>query len=178
MKVKNIGLHLFQNMNLTEQQLKFVQTWGTLGTNWGINKTMAQLHALLMISEDALSTEEMMETLKISRGNTNMNVRALVEWGLANKEMIAGDRRDFYSAKKDIWVVARQIAHQRRKRELEPVIAALVELKRDTPQDAEHKQLINRVNDIEDFAIKIDRMLEKFEKSDENWFYKVLLKLV
>ncbi len=165
-------------MTLNEQQQKFVHTWGTLGTNWGINKTMAQLHALLMISEKPMSTEQMMETLQISRGNTNMNVRALVEWGLASKEMISGDRRDFYSAKKDIWVVARQIAKQRRKRELEPVIAALVELKGETEKSKENEELLNRVNDIEDFAIKVDTMLEKFEKSDENWFYKVLLKLV
>ena len=165
-------------MKLNEQQQKFVHTWGTLGTNWGINKTMAQLHALLMISEKPMSTEQMMDTLQISRGNTNMNVRALVEWGLANKEMISGDRKDFYSAKKDIWVGARQIAKQRRKRELEPVIAALVELKGGTEVNRENEELLNRVNDIEDFAIKVDNMLEKFEKSDENWFYKVLLKLV
>jgi DNA-binding transcriptional regulator GbsR (MarR family) len=107
-----------------------------------------------------------------------MNVRALVEWGLASKEMISGDRKDFYSAKKDIWVVARQIAQQRRKRELEPVIAALVELKKETPDDLENKELLERVNDIEDFSLKVDKMLEKFVKSDENWFYKVLLKLV
>jgi len=165
-------------MKLTEHQQKFVHTWGTLGTNWGINKTMAQLHALLMISDKALTTEEMMDTLQISRGNTNMNVRALVEWGLATKEMVSGDRKDFYSAKKDIWVIARQIAQQRRKKELEPVIAALVELKRETPEDKEHIELLKRVNDIEDFSIKVDNMLEKFVKSDENWFYKVLLKLV
>ena len=165
-------------MKLNEQQQKFVHTWGTLGTNWGINKTMAQLHALLMISEKPMSTEQMMDTLQISRGNTNMNVRALVEWGLASKEMISGDRKDFYSAKKDIWVGARQIAKQRRKRELEPVIAALVELKGGTEVNRENEELLNRVNDIEDFAIKVDNMLEKFEKSDENWFYKVLLKLV
>jgi len=165
-------------MKLNEQQQKFVHTWGTLGTNWGINKTMAQLHALLMISEKPMSTEQMMDTLQISRGNTNMNVRALVEWGLASKEMISGDRKDFYSAKKDIWLVARQIAKQRRKRELEPVIAALVELKGGTEVNRENEELLNRVNDIEDFAIKVDNMLEKFEKSDENWFYKVLLKLV
>ena len=165
-------------MELTTHQQKFIHTWGTLGTNWGINKTMAQIHALLMISEKPLTTEEMMEVLLISRGNTNMNVRALVEWGLASKEMISGDRKDFYSAEKDIWVVARQIAQQRRKRELEPVIAALVELKKETPDDPEHKQLLERVNDIEDFSLKVDKMLEKFVKSDENWFYKVLLKLV
>ena len=165
-------------MKLTAHQQKFIHTWGTLGTNWGINKTMAQLHALLMISEKPMSTEQMMDTLQISRGNTNMNVRALVEWGLASKEMISGDRKDFYSAKKDIWVVARQIAKQRRKRELEPVIAALVELKGGTEVNRENEELLNRVNDIEDFALKVDKMLEKFEKSDENWFYKVLLKLV
>ncbi|PCJ67153.1 MAG: transcriptional regulator [Bacteroidetes bacterium] len=165
-------------MNLTDQQQKFIHTWGTLGTNWGINKTMAQIHALLLISEKPLSTEGMMEVLQISRGNTNMNVRALVEWGLASKEMISGDRKDFYSAKKDIWVIARQIAQQRRKRELEPVINALKELKKETPNDEQHKELLERVNDIEDFSIKVDSMLEKFVKSDENWFYKVLLKLV
>jgi DNA-binding transcriptional regulator GbsR (MarR family) len=165
-------------MKLNDQQQKFVHTWGTLGTNWGINKTMAQLHALLMISEKPLCTDEMMDMLTISRGNTNMNVRALVEWGLVSKEMISGDRKDFYSAKKDIWVVARQIAKQRRKRELEPVIAALVGLKKETENNQENKELLTRVNDIEDFAIKVDNMLEKFEKRDENWFYKVLLKLV
>jgi DNA-binding transcriptional regulator GbsR (MarR family) len=165
-------------MKLNDHQQKFVHTWGTLGTNWGINKTMAQLHALLMISEKPLCTDEMMDMLTISRGNTNMNVRALVEWGLVSKEMISGDRKDFYSAKKDIWVVARQIAKQRRKRELEPVIAALVGLKKETENNQENKELLTRVNDIEDFAIKVDNMLEKFEKSDENWFYKVLLKLV
>jgi DNA-binding transcriptional regulator GbsR (MarR family) len=165
-------------MKLNDHQQKFVHTWGTLGTNWGINKTMAQLHALLMISEKPLCTDEMMDMLTISRGNTNMNVRALVEWGLVSKEMISGDRKDFYSAKKDIWVVARQIAKQRRKRELEPVIAALVDLKKETENNRENKELLTRVNDIEDFAIKVDNMLEKFEKSDENWFYKVLLKLV
>jgi DNA-binding transcriptional regulator GbsR (MarR family) len=164
-------------MKLNDQQQKFVHTWGTLGTNWGINKTMAQLHALLMIAEKPLCTDEMMHMLTISRGNTNMNVRALVEWGLVSKEMISGDRKDFYSAKKDIWVVARQIAKQRRKRELEPVIAALVDLKRETENNQENKELLTRVNDIEDFTIKVDNMLEKFEKSDENWFYRVLLKL-
>ena len=165
-------------MKLTAHQQKFINTWGTLGTNWGINKTMAQIHALLLVSENPLTTEDMMDVLKISRGNTNMNVRALVDWGLANKEMVSGDRRDYYMAKKDIWVIARQIATQRRKRELEPVIAALQELKKETPQDKEHKELLSRVADIEDFSIKVDGMLEKFVKSDENWFYKVLLKLV
>lgn len=165
-------------MKLSEQQQKFVQTWGTLGNNWGINKTMAQVHALLLISENALSTEEMMDLLQISRGNANMNARALVEWGLANKEMIPGDRRDFYSAKKDIWVIARQISKQRRQREIEPILSALTEIKAEAPADDHHKELFKRVDDIQDFTLKISNLLEKFEKSDENWFYKVLLKMM
>ena len=165
-------------VELTEQKLKFVQTWGTLGTNWGINKTMAQLHALLMISEKALSTEDMMALLQISRGNTNMNARALVEWGLATKEIVAGDRRDFYSAKKDIWLVARQIAKQRRKKELEPVISALSELRKETKHTEDNKELMARIDDIEDFSVKVDKMLAKFVESDANWFYKVLMKMM
>lgn len=164
-------------VKLTEQQQKFVQTWGILGNNWGINKTMAQIHALLLISEEAQSTEEMMETLQISRGNTNMNVRSLVEWGLVNKEMISGDRKDYYSAKKDIWVIARQIAKQRRQRELEPVISALSEIKRDIKDDPNELELLKRAEDIEDFALKVDSIMSKFERSDEKWFYKLLLKL-
>ncbi len=165
-------------MKLTEQQQKFVQTWGSLGNNWGINKTMAQVHALLLISDKALSTEDMMEMLQISRGNANMNARALVEWGLVNKEMVPGDRRDFYGAKKDIWVIARQITKMRRQREIEPIISALVELKSETPNDQQHKEMLKRVDDMQDFTIKINKIFEKFEKSDENWFYKVLLKMM
>lgn len=165
-------------MGLTDAQRKFVQAWGTMGSNWGINKTMAQLHALLLISEEALSTEEMMETLVISRGNTNMNVRALVEWGLVNKEMKPGDRKDFYSAKKDIWVIARQIANQRRQREIQPVLQALTEIKKETKGDKKEKELFTRASELEDFALKADSMLQKFVDSDEKWFYKVLMKMV
>ena len=165
-------------MKLTKEQQEFVYAWGTFGTNWGINKTMAQLHALMLISEHPLSTEEMMETLTISRGNANMNVRSLVEWGLAFKTMVAGDRKDYYAAKKDIWEVARNIAKQRRQRELEPVISTLTQLKSTGKENDQNTELIKRIEDIEDFAIKVDSMLAKFIATDSNWFYKVLMKLV
>lgn len=166
-------------MTITEEQQKFIHAWGTLGSNWGINKTMAQIHALLLLSEKAMSTEEMMETLQVSRGNVNMNVRALIDWGLAQKESALGDRKDYFLAKKDIWVIARQIANQRRKRELEPVLNLLSEIKQSpNAKNPENKELNKRVRDIEDFTLKIDKVLEKFEKSDESWFYKMLLKMV
>ena len=74
-------------MEFQEGKEKFLQVWGTLGSDWGINRTMAQVHALLMISPQALSADEIMEELKISRGNSNMNIRALIDWGLVYKEL-------------------------------------------------------------------------------------------
>ena len=74
-------------MQLDEARQKFIQSWGTLGSAWGINKAMGQIHALLLVSEDPLSTEEVMEELQISRGNANMNIRALMDWGIVEKKI-------------------------------------------------------------------------------------------
>jgi DNA-binding transcriptional regulator GbsR (MarR family) len=167
-------------MKLTEAQSKFIQTWGVLGGNWGINKTMAQIHALLMAWPDPLCTEDMMEILQISRGNTNMNVRSLMDWGLVTKEMISGDRKDYYAAKKDIWVIARQIAKERRKRELEPVLSSLKDIRQSLKSDPspENIKFSKQLEDIENFTLKVDQSLDKFIQSDENWFLKLVMKMM
>ena len=89
-------------MKLTEGKEKFIQAWGTLGSSWGINRTMAQVHALLLIAPESLCAEDIMEELNISRGNANMNIRALMDWGLVSKELKSGERKEFFSAEKDI----------------------------------------------------------------------------
>jgi len=167
-------------MKLTEAQSKFIQAWGVLGGNWGINKSMAQIHALLMAWPDPLCTEDMMDILQISRGNTNMNVRALMDWGLVTKEMISGDRKDYYTAKKDIWVIARQIAKERRKRELDPVLSSLKEIRQSLKTDPspENIKFSKQVEDIENFTLKVDQSLDKFIQSDENWFFKLVMKMM
>ena len=81
-------------MEFKQARQKFIQSWGTLGSNWGINKTMAQIHALVLVSAKPLSTEEIMEELSISRGNANMNVRALLDWGLVEKQFVVGERKE------------------------------------------------------------------------------------
>lgn len=83
-------------MNLQDAKQQFLQVWGTLGSSWGINRTMAQIHALLMVSHTILSTEDIMEQLQISRGNVNMNLRELMNWNLIYKVMQAGERREFF----------------------------------------------------------------------------------
>ena len=109
-------------MEFETAKAKFIQAWGTLGSSWGINRTMSQIHALLIINTDPLTTEEIMAELKVSRGNVNMNIRALMEWGLVNKELVPGERKEYFSAGKDIWQVARQIAKERKRREVEPIL--------------------------------------------------------
>src|SRR6185295_6647027 len=102
-------------MKLPEAKDKFIHAWGKLGSSWGINRTMAQVHALLLISPEPLSAEDIMKELAISRGNANMNLRELINWGLVEKEHVKGERREFFSAEKDIWKVAMQIAKERKK---------------------------------------------------------------
>ena len=82
-------------MDWREGKERFLQAWGALGSEWGINRTMAQIHALLMIAPQALSADSVMEELTISRGNANMNLRALMDWGLVYKELRAGDRKEY-----------------------------------------------------------------------------------
>ena len=95
-------------MEFNEAKAQFIQTWGKLGSEWGINRTMAQVHAILLISPKAMSAEEIMAELSISRGNANMNIRDLINWNLVHKKLVPGDRKEYFTAEKDIWEVARR----------------------------------------------------------------------
>jgi DNA-binding transcriptional regulator GbsR (MarR family) len=165
-------------MELVEAKEKFIQAWGTLGSNWGISRTMAQVHALLLVSADALSTEEIMDELQISRGNANMNIRDLINWGLVRKEIKQGERREYFYAEKDIWKVFKQVVKERRKRELEPVFHVLdeVSILKD-PDTREAKAFLDAVKGINNFAGKADSALETIVKADENWFLGSFMKL-
>ncbi len=166
-------------MKLEEAKEQFVQTWGTLGTNWGINRTMAQIHALLMIAPEALSTEEIMEELNISRGNTNMNIRELISWGLVHKELKSGERKEYFVAEKDIWEVAQCIVRERKRRELDPIrkaIESLSQIEGDN-KDPKIKAYLAVVEEIQGLSNMADNVLSKFTVMDKNWFVKKILKL-
>ncbi len=165
-------------MELSEAREKFIQAWGTLGSNWGINRTMAQVHALLLVSPEPLSAEDIMEALAISRGNANMNIRTLIDWGLVYKELKSGERREFFSAEKDMWKVFKQIAKERRKRELEPIFKVLhnVSQVKGNPEDPNFQAFSRSIQGIQKFASNADNTLEKIIKADENWFFNTFLK--
>ena len=165
-------------MEFQEGKEKFLQVWGTLGSDWGINRTMAQVHALLMISPQALSADEIMEELKISRGNSNMNIRALIDWGLVYKELKAGDRKEYFVAEKDMWIVIKQIMLQRKKKELEPIVKLLDELSSVSANDKNSEEFVTVIRDIKLFAGKADSTLDALIKADSNWFLGTFLKMI
>jgi DNA-binding transcriptional regulator GbsR (MarR family) len=165
-------------MELQEAKEKFIHSWGVLGSNWGINRTMAQIHALLLVSNEPISTEDVMEQLQISRGNANMNIRTLMDWGIVTKEYKVGERKEYFVGDKDIWAVARQISRQRKQREIEPLLKVLAEAKNVEGNDLETKQFKEMVGEINEFTGKVDDLFDKFIRSDEHWFYKTMLKLI
>ncbi|MBK8683610.1 MAG: transcriptional regulator [Bacteroidetes bacterium] len=167
-------------MKLVEAKEKFIQLWGALGSSWGINRTMAQIHALLLISQKPLSTEEIMENLSVSRGNVNMNIRELMNWNLVSKELIPGERREFFSAEKDIWEVAKRIARERKRREIQPLIQSLEQLQviEETKKNPEAQAFLSTVAQIQHVVSKMDHAVDTMIKAEEHQLFGLLVKLL
>lgn len=166
-------------MKLSEAKQQFISNWGAFGTHWGINKTMAQIHALLLISAKPVTQDDIMEQLTISRGNVNMNIRDLIDWGLVDRVIIQGERKEYFTAEKDIWKVATQIIKERKKRELDPMMKLLAQLEQidGDKKDLEVKQFVSTVGGIRKFGNQADKMLDLIIKSDENWVLNNILKI-
>jgi DNA-binding transcriptional regulator GbsR (MarR family) len=166
-------------MEYQEAKNRFISTWGSLGTLWGINKAMAQIQALLFISTEALTTEEIMKELQISRGNTSMNVRQLIDWGIVTKELRPGERKEFFSTEKDVQELARIIAKERSRREIKPVIKILEEVSAIEDDGSKAtKELIAQTKALHDLAHTANSMLEKVVNQKQNWLTKSLLKMI
>src|SRR5437763_8608472 len=105
---------------LEEVEDRFVDLWDTMSSLWGISPTMARIHGLLYITGAALSMDDIMARLAISRGNVSMNLSKLVEWGLVRRVHKRGDRRDYYESLSDVWEMFTLVAQQRKRREIDP----------------------------------------------------------
>jgi DNA-binding transcriptional regulator GbsR (MarR family) len=167
-------------MEFNEAKAQFIQTWGKLGSEWGINRTMAQVHAILLISPKPLCTEDIMEELNISRGNTNMNVRDLINWDLVYKKLVPGDRKEYFEAEKDIWEVARTIIKERKKREVEPVIKVISQLKKIDGDNeiSEIKEFTSMMDQLDRFVGKMDKSVNLLINENENKLFSLLFKLL
>jgi DNA-binding transcriptional regulator GbsR (MarR family) len=165
-------------MQFEEAKEKFIQAWGTLGSNWGVNRTMAQIHALLLMSPEALTTEDIRKELDISSGNANMNLRALMDWGLVHKKLKSGERKEYFAAEKDMWEVVKNIIIQRKKRELEPMLRALDELTDVEVSDEKSAEFVHVIQEVKLFASKADSTLDSLTKSEANWFMGTFMKMI
>lgn len=166
-------------MEFKEAKNKFIQTWGALGSQWGINKTMAQIHALLMVSPEPLSMEDIMEELLISRGNASMNLRALMDWGIVYKEYKSGERKEFFTAEKDLDELAVKIAQERSKREIKPALRVLKDVSSIKGNDTkETKHFVDQTSKLYDFVLKADNMIDKVTEFKDNWIGRLVMKIM
>jgi len=116
-----------QNLQQTvrDARERFVALWGQMASNWGVPRTMAEVHALLFIAGEPMNTDDVMQGLGISRGNASMTLRALQEWGIVSRVHLRGDRKEYFQAEQDIWKLFRTILRERKKREIDPLLEAL-----------------------------------------------------
>ena len=166
------------NNTLGRAKGRFLECWGEMGSCWGINKTMAQIHAVLMVSEAPLSTDDVMAELKISRGNANMNLRSLVDWGLVRKVFKRGDRKEYFQSEKDVWKMFCTISRERKKREIEPVIAALEECMVLCGTGREAAAFREQVTALLEFVKTADLMLGKISQQEKSRILPLLVKLL
>lgn len=147
---------------LTTAQDRFIATWGQMGSAWGISRTMAEVHALLFITAEALCTDDVMDRLHISRGNASMSLRALEDWGIVRRVHRRGDRKEYFESEPDVGAMFKTIARERKKREIDPLVHSLYEVRdltTSTPKSAD-PDLIARHNQ------RLDDMLRFMEQLD------------
>ena len=138
--------------NRTEAAQGFILHWGEMGTKWGINRTVAQIHALLYLSPEPLNAEQITEALSVARSNVSNSLRELQGWGIVKVVHIMGDRRDHYESMKDVWEMFQVILDERKKRETDPTLAMLRELtakaKKSGAKDAHTYERLKEMNDF------------------------------
>lgn len=111
--------------SLDEARARFIDLWGQMGSTWGIPRTMAQVHAFLLAEGEPRNTDDVMAALAVSRGSASMTLRALVDWGIVYRTHLRGDRKEYFIAEQDVWTMFRTILAERKKREIDPLLAAL-----------------------------------------------------
>lgn len=147
-------------------QDRFIQSWGQMAGAWGVSRTMAEIHALLYISGQPLNTDDVMDRLAISRGNASMSLRALVDWGLVTRVHKRGDRKEYFVADQDVWSVLRTIVRERKKRELDPVLVALHEIRDMTSSDDTSDAHNARLDAMLELLAAIDRLSEQVASAE------------
>jgi DNA-binding transcriptional regulator GbsR (MarR family) len=162
-------------MQLTPVMQKFILHWGEMGTRWGVNRTVAQIHALLYLSPRPLNAEEISNTLSVARSNVSNSLRELQSWGLVKIVHVMGDRRDHFESLKDVWEMYRIVLDERKRRELDPTLTVLRECLADLEKgergDTYTKE---RVEEITRFVEGVTGWYEEFRSLSKETVLKLM----
>ena len=144
----------------SEEHSRFIETWGSMGVLWGINRSMARIHAFVMLHEDPVDLDTVADELDISRSNASTSLKELRNWGVIHRIHVSGDRRDFYVAEPDTWKMLFRIANVRKEREFDPALQALRDLLANAGLER-GSGVYTRMNDLEKSFSKFDRIMRK-----------------
>src|SRR5277367_5283415 len=140
---------------LTPVEQRFILHWGEMGTKWGINRTVAQIHALLYISPKPLHAEEIVEALDVARSNVSTSLKELQGWGIVKMVHVLGDKRDHFESMKDVWEMFRVVLDERKRREIHPTLALLEDCIQEAGKDkGADKHTVERLRALQDFFRK------------------------
>ncbi|MCW1885977.1 transcriptional regulator [Luteolibacter flavescens] len=165
---------------LKQARDEFVAQWGAMGSQWGINRTMAQIHAFLMTAPEAVDTDEVMAELQISRGNAHTNLKELVAWGLVRIVVKKGERREYFEAEKDVWQIFTIVARERKKREIQPALGVLQHCSETTRdlRSAEGKAFYAQMQQLEEFVGFASKVADKVGAMKHGFAIQLAAKLL
>ncbi|MES9859975.1 MAG: MarR family transcriptional regulator [Candidatus Thiodiazotropha sp. LLP2] len=161
-------------MELTPVTEQFVLHWGEMGTRWGVNRTVAQIHALLYLSDRALTADEITETLGVARSNVSNSIKELLSWKLVKVAHIMGDRRDHFETSKDVWELFKLIVAGRKQKEIEPTLQILDELLASSDFKKESHETRQRIEETQQFIHVLTQWSDEMLRLDPETLMKVL----
>lgn len=151
-----------------------VMHFGEMGSRWGINRTVGQMYALLVLSPEPLTADQIAESLGFSRSNVSMGLKELQSWELVKLQHIPGDRKEYYSAPAEIWDIAKTLMEQRRKREIDPTLSTLRNLLMTKPAGAEEKYAQQRMQEMHDLIEMLTKWTTEIQRLDAARLQKLL----
>jgi DNA-binding transcriptional regulator GbsR (MarR family) len=152
--------------NLTPMIQSCVLHFGEMGSRWGINRTVGQMYALIVLNKDPLCADDIAEALGFSRSNVSMGIKELLSWELIKLQHLPGERREFYSAPGDVWDIAKTLMEQRRKREIDPTLTTLRNLLLETPANAEEVFAQKRMRDMHELIEMLTLWTAEIQRLD------------
>lgn len=165
-----------ETLKLTPAKQSYILHWGEMGTKWGINRTVAQVHALLFISPDPLNAEQISNTLQVARSNVSISLRELMGWGIVRRVHVLSDRRDHFESLQDVWEMFRIILDERKKREIDPTLSMLEDCLNEARKEkgAANQYTVRRLEELHDFMSITSKWYAQISKWPTNLLVRFL----